>query len=685
MKKVIALSLGIYCSLSFPLLAQITFQKSYSMAGNAFEYLYSVQQTNDDGYIIGGASYGVGAGGWDAYLINTDHFGNIRWTKHYGGIGMDVGYSVQQTTDGGYILAGYTNSFGEGNGDAYLVKTDTLGNVLWTKTYGGDSIEYCYSVQQTADGGYIIGGYTESFGMGSGDAYLIKTDAVGGTVWTKTYGGDSTDWAYSVQQTFDGGYIIAGTSYSYGAGNGDVYVIKVDSVGDTIWTRTFGGTNVENGYSVVQTSDGGYVVTGQTSSFGAGGFDVYMIKVNSAGTLLFANTYGNSDHDVGRSVRITNDGGYIVGGFSTSFGLGNLLPYVIKTDSSGDTEWTKVYNAGYCDQGISVEQTTDGGYIVATSTVLDQVFPSNIWPYLIKTDPSGNSGCSQLSANTITGSTSPLIGSGANVGSGGIVNGAATIVNDTIYIDSVLCYNLACNLSITNSIIDVNCNGGSDGSVNLTVTGGNSPYTFAWSNGDISEDVDSLNSGAYDITVTDFSGCMVTDSITITEPPTMVLTANTTPDTNNASIGMAWVTVSDGTPPYSYEWGGPIDVTTDTATGLISANYTITVTDSNGCVDSVEFTVGNFTGLETFNLGNNIRIFPNPNTGRFTLEMDLQEITRLNIKLYHFTGQLIHTEKIGNYTGNYVLQMDLTNYTKGIYNIQIATDTGITTRKIVYQ
>ena len=209
-----------------------------------------------------------------------------EWSRTFGGSDKEQGYSVQQTTDGGYIIAGITFSFGEGFSDVYLVKTDFEGNMIWNSTFGGSSDDRGWSVQQTSDGGYIIAGNTQSFGAGGQDVYLIKTDSKGSMQWNSTFGGSDTDAGYSVQQTTDGGYIIAGTTDSFGAGLEDVYLVKTDSEGNIIWNSTFGGPSGDEGHSVQQTSDGGYIIAGGTRSFGAGCWDVYLIKLAPEGTVI---------------------------------------------------------------------------------------------------------------------------------------------------------------------------------------------------------------------------------------------------------------------------------------------------------------------------------------------------------------------------------------------------------------
>ncbi|MCD4707500.1 MAG: T9SS type A sorting domain-containing protein [Candidatus Sabulitectum sp.] len=353
--------------------------------GTETDKAWSVQQTTDGGYIMAGYTESYGAGYQDAYLLKTDSSGDTLWTRTFGGATYDYGFSAQQTTDGGYILSGWTWSYGPGYYDVYLIKTDSSGDTLWTRTYGSpdpNEWEKGYSIQQTADGGYIIAGCTE-MGAGSYDVLLVKTDSSGDTDWIRTYGGADEDKAWSVQQTLDGGYIIAGFTESAGAGSYDVWLIKTNSSGDILWTETYGGAGADYGYSVQQTTDSGYIIAGRTESFGAGSSDVWLIKTTSSGDTLWAETYGGTGADAGHSVQQTLDGGYIISGY-TETGV-SYDAWLVRTDSSGGVLWTETYGDAGMDVGYAVQQTTDGGYAIAGYTTSYGAGSYDV--YLIKTEP----------------------------------------------------------------------------------------------------------------------------------------------------------------------------------------------------------------------------------------------------------------------------------------------------------
>jgi hypothetical protein len=262
---------------------QVTFVKH--LGGTGFDRGVTVEELRQGGgYIITGYTTSRGAGDEDVLLVLTELSGDTIWTKVFGGRGKNNGWAVRQTNDGGYIITGYTNSFGAGGMDVYLIRTDAGGDTLWTKTFGGERDEFGWDIRKTADGGFIVAAQTSSLGNGELDAYLIKTDLDGNEEWAKSYGGDKVDRIFSVRQTPDGGYVAVGITYSFGAGDQDAYLLKVDASGEQEWFKTFGGAAYDVGHSVALTKDNGYLITGYGQSFSKyGKRDVYLIKTDATG------------------------------------------------------------------------------------------------------------------------------------------------------------------------------------------------------------------------------------------------------------------------------------------------------------------------------------------------------------------------------------------------------------------
>lgn len=345
-----------------PLSAPIEWNRTYG--GTDSDVLYSVQQTSDGGYIACGYTESFDAGKGDCWLVKVDAYGDVDWNRTYGEAKLDSAKSVQQTSDGGYILAGQSEA-GLLDDDFLLIKTDSYGEVEWNRTFGGSSWDIAYYVQQTSDGGYITCGYTGSFGAGEEDYWLVKTDAFGEMEWNRTYGGVDDDKAYEVQQTSDGGYIVVGSADSFRTGifSGEIWVVKTDVFGEVEWSWLSGWPDWDFAYSVQQTSDGGYIIGGTRFSSYQTRYDFWLIKLDSNGTFVWDEVYARpgANEDVAECVKQTMDGGYIVAG-----GLGDF--WLVKTDVNGGMEWNRSFGGRRTEIAYSVQQTDDGGYIVAGRT-----------------------------------------------------------------------------------------------------------------------------------------------------------------------------------------------------------------------------------------------------------------------------------------------------------------------------
>ncbi len=376
--------------------AQLKFQKCIGGALGD-DYGNCIQQTADSGYIIAGYTTSFGAGNYDVYLIKLDANGDTSWTKTYGDTLNDMANFVRQTRDGGYIIAGQTYNYGAGEYDMLVIKTDASGDTMWTKVYGHPYNDNATSIEQTSDGGYIVGGTMDIGGLGYLEAALMKLDSVGNVAWIRLFSYLYNFVANDVHQTSDGGYILVGSAI-YSNYN-HVYMVKTDASGDTLWTKYYGGGGQDWGNQIQQTSDNGFVIIGETTSFGAGSGDVYVIKTDSLGLALWSKVYGSTNVDVGYSIKQTPDGGYILGGVSQSFGPNPVNCYLIKINSSGIPAWSKIYGGSGSSFGYSVDITTDGGYVLAGNNTGLGAGGSDV--YIIKTDGLGSSGCIDSSVTTV--------------------------------------------------------------------------------------------------------------------------------------------------------------------------------------------------------------------------------------------------------------------------------------------
>lgn len=308
------------------------------------------------------------------------------WTLTLGGNAHDYGVWIKQTSDGGYIVVGRTESFGAGSSDVYLIKLNEIGDTTWTRTYGGDGWDSGSWVEQKPDNGYIIVGQTTSFGSGDGDVYLIRTDSYGDTLWTKAFGGENNDAGISAQLTLDGGLIITGFTSSYGEGSFDIYLIRTDINGDSVWTRTYGGSDADIGTSILETPDGGYIIAGWAYLADNDTMSTCLvIRTNQSGDTLWTNYINGMVGFTLAKIAATLDGNYIIFYSHWYYNEEEIDYRLIKINPDGDTLWTRQSGINGNDIGYSIEQTTDQGFILCG--LVDTTYTSDI--LIVKTDSLG--------------------------------------------------------------------------------------------------------------------------------------------------------------------------------------------------------------------------------------------------------------------------------------------------------
>jgi len=358
----------------------------------ASEAGYCVHQTNDGGYIIVGNTDSFNDRNPDLWLLKTDSLGDTLWTHTYGGKEGELGRSVQQTKDGGYIISGWTSSYTEDGTAVWMIKTDSNGDTLWSLVYTEGGGNEGHWVEQTKDGGYIVTGFVGyRYALRGANLLLLKINAQGDTAWVRTYGGEKQEEGHYVQQTIDGGFIVTGYTRSFSSGSRDLWLLKTNSLGDTLWTKIYGGEEMEEGYCVRQTSDGGYIVTGTNYTLAPPWGHAWLLKTDSAGDTLWTRTYGGEiTPDWGFSLQQTNDGGYIIAGETESFGAGGGDVWLLKLAEDGDVIWSRTYGGENLDLAYSVQQTKDGGFILTglTYSFAPGTYNYDLW--MIKTDANGD-------------------------------------------------------------------------------------------------------------------------------------------------------------------------------------------------------------------------------------------------------------------------------------------------------
>jgi cysteine-rich repeat protein len=364
-----------------------------------------VLPTSNGGFIAAGWTRSFGAGDADAWIVTLDSAGGIVSQRAYGGTGPDVIFRLAPTSDGGYIAVGLSASFGA-QPAPLVIKAAASGAIQWQKTYPTAGADVGNSIKQTSDGGYIVAGGTDPLPLGGSDqeATLLKLDTNGNIEWQKVFaaaGGFMSD----VLQTADGGYL--GAAESFASGNADILLVKLDATGTVQWEKSYGGGGDDSPRSLQPTADGGYFVAGRTTSFGAGADDAWLLKLGADGSIGWQRTYGAFNNDAASFGEQTSDGGYIVSGATISTGTSGFDGWVLKLDAQGNVDWQRGYDGGAAqDDARAVHQTPDGGFIVAGFTdpdCMSACATSLFSLFKVLSDGSINGSCPAGTGRVITG------------------------------------------------------------------------------------------------------------------------------------------------------------------------------------------------------------------------------------------------------------------------------------------
>lgn len=360
---------------------------SKNFGGPEDEMLHSLVETSDGGYALAGTTYSFDdvEGESDFWLVKTDADGNVQWNRTYGGQKSDVAYAVIETSDGGYALAGSIDELGAVSFG--LVKTDASGAIEWSQTSGSLGYGYAKALIETSDGGYALAGYRSVYATGSYDFVLVKTDSYGNEEWNKTYGGSNYDIVSDLIESSDGGYVLAGSIDAY-FDDENFWLVKTDADGNMMWNQTYGGENYDRCSTVVETSDGGYALAGSTFSLSGDDSDFWLIKTDSNGDVEWSHTYGGTENDMANSMVLTSDEGFALFGTTGSYGDADEDSLLIKTDTDGNMQWNQTYGESGNEVGTALVETNDGRFVLGGYTTSFGDGDSDFW--LVKTDEKGD-------------------------------------------------------------------------------------------------------------------------------------------------------------------------------------------------------------------------------------------------------------------------------------------------------
>jgi PKD repeat protein len=530
-------------------------------SGNG-ETAYAICQIPDGGYLVAGDTSSFGHGGQDGWVIKLGPSGVIQWQKAYGGTLNDSLRAIAPLEGGGYLLAGYTLSFGSGNADAWLLKIDDSGAVAWQNGYGGAQWDQVEGLAQTTDGGFVAAGSSQSFGAGDWELWAFKVDGAGALQWQKHMGGPSSDGGKSVAALLDGGVIVGGYAASFGGGDSDIWAVKFNSSGAVVWQKTLGGSGEDNMGGLVGTPDGGALLACSTQS---GVADAWLVKLGATGAVDWQKTYGGSGQDLAWSTARCSDGGFLVAGTTYSFG-GGKQAWAFKVNSTGAPVWQKAFGGIDEEMFNGCAVTSDSGFALAGYTSSYGAGSRDF--YLYKLDSSANVGgsCANGTVTTATAgtpafspvTTTALAEDTAVTATPITSSGLATISADDLCIGQGPMQAIAeADVTSGGAPLDVHFSG--------SVLGGTAPYTYDWNFGDGTPHSAEQNplhtyndTGTFTVTfsVTDSGAQSSTDShLVIQVDSRLKVLPQADPASGTAPLAV-WFTsgVGGGQPPYTISW-----------------------------------------------------------------------------------------------------------------------------------
>lgn len=585
------LYLFFYLLFSVRLMAQSDFYNHIGDSGD--DIAYSIINTNDGNLMLTFSTSTSASSDDNIALVKLSEDGNLIWKKVYGGSARDFPRSLIQTSDGGYAILASTYSYGSGHEDFLLIKADASGNLQWSKTYGGSQEERAFTIKQTPDGGYIMGGSTQSYGYGFRDAYMVKTDVNGNTEWSTSLGGGQADNCFTIQVTTEGNYLLTGSEYSFGPGPWGFWIIELDPFGQVNWIKTYGGTGEEHSRIIEKTNDGNYLIFTHTTSFGEGNWDYLVTKVTPDGDLLWSKTYGGPQSDFTGSVVKKPNGNFLILGHTESFGEGAADIGLIEIDQNGDIVWAKTYGTPANEKltfGVDfmAAPVSDGGLVIIGHTTGGTIGNTDVM--IIKTNAIGENDCigEDFTPTVSTPTLSENLISITPVS--GVVSSEASVSlpAENIQIEEQCIIPPIAEFLVSDTDI---CEGDCISLTDLSQNADNATWQFS---GGIPSDPDNppsgevcfLNAGVFPVTLTvenSFGTDSYTANVFVASPQPVSITGNDLLCENTSGI----LEATAGFINYEWSTGSTDQSITITEPGT----YFLSVTDAAGCQNAAVFNV----------------------------------------------------------------------------------------------